>query len=500
MLTPLRVWSAAFTLLTLGVVLFIILFQWNWLRGPLARLISNRLDRPVAIFGNLEVHPWSLSPTATVNGLVIGNPTWAGRAPMASLPRLRVQLKLVPLVLDGKLVLPLLQADRPSFTLLKDPSGRSNWTFGAGGGSHALKLPPIDHLIINNGAVRYDDEVRRLRFSGVMTSTEQVVGPGRGTFRFVGAGVIRNQPFTATATGGPLIHVDANRPYPFTAHISAGATRVAMNAAFSHPFDFGQLTGAVHVSGPDLAGIYNLTGVTLPNTPPYNLAGGFTRNGAYYAFRRIHGRVGDSDLAGSLSVDHRSKRPFVRADLASRRLRLADLTAVIGGAPAHTAGHTVSPQQKVVAAHLAAEHRLLPDSRLDEARIRAIDADLTYRAASVDAGKVPVRGLYLKLGLERGLMTIDPLRLSLPQGDLAGVVRLNARAATPVTAIDLRLANARIENVVHRSAGEPVIEGGLYARAALTGTGDSVRAAAATSNGTLTLVVPAARCARPWPS
>src|SRR4051812_31223485 len=59
------------------IVLVLVLFDWNWLRGPLSRFASARLHRPVAIQGNLKVHPWSLHPTATVEGLRIGQPSWA---------------------------------------------------------------------------------------------------------------------------------------------------------------------------------------------------------------------------------------------------------------------------------------------------------------------------------------------------------------------------------------------------------------------------------------
>jgi hypothetical protein len=84
----------------------------------------------------------------------------------------------------------------------------------------------------------------------------------------------------------------------------------------------------------------------------------------------------------------------------------------------------------------------------------------------------------LKLRLDHGLLTIDPLSMSLPQGDVSGLIRLNARGATPVTQVDMSVANARLENFIERAAAQPPITGSLYARAALTGAGDSVRAAA----------------------
>jgi len=70
----------------LAVVVFCLLFQWNWLRGPLAQVISARLHRPVTIAGDLDVHPWSWTPSASVERLSIGNPAWAGGGTMVRIP------------------------------------------------------------------------------------------------------------------------------------------------------------------------------------------------------------------------------------------------------------------------------------------------------------------------------------------------------------------------------------------------------------------------------
>ena len=481
--------SAIVGALIVAVVIFLLLFQWNWLRGPLANAIAHRLHRPVTISGNLEVHPWSWSPRATVNGLIIGNPPWNGSGPMARLPRLTVQVKIWPL-LRGQVILPLVEADAPNVDLVRDASGRANWNFSNSPHPKPLKLPPINHFIISDGQLRFRDVRRKITFSGTISSNERVVGAGRGTFRLDGKGVLNNAPFTAVVTGGPLANVDPNRPYPFDARVVAGATRLAMAGHIVHPFDFGRLSGRMQLSGPDLADLYHLTGLTLPETPPYDLAAGFARAGAVYAFERLHGRLGDSDLAGSLSVNDSTGRPFLRAQLASRRLRLVDLYAVLGGAPKHVAGHTLSPTQKIVAAKLKAEHRLLPNTHLAVGRMRAMDARVTYRAQSVDAGRAPIRVLSLKASLDHGVLNVDPVTMTLPQGEFTGVIRLDARRAVPTEVMDLRLSGARVENLFPGKTAFPPIEGGLFARAQFTSSGDSVREAAANANGAFSVVIP----------
>nr|MBA3811184.1 AsmA family protein [Caulobacteraceae bacterium] len=548
--------------LLLALIFLIVLFQWNWLRGPLAGYLGGQLHRPVAIKGDLKVHPWSWSPWATLDDVTVGNPAWAGGGTMARLPRLKVQIRLpallggdlvMPLVaadrpdvrlftdaagranwsgaktaspprlpaigrlvisggtvrytdakrrlaftgalssderadggprgistvqgrltvdnpawagpgpmasvprltakvgllplMRGRLVIPLVEADRPDVRLVRDAAGRNNWTFDTAK-PKPLKAPPIGRVVIRDGALRYDDAGKGLSFAGTASSSETLTGASRGVFLLQGQGLLKKARFVARLSGGPLIHVDPRRPYPFEAKIETGSTRVAVTGRLARPFEFSALSGSVHVSGLDFADLYHLTDVALPSTPPYDLTAGFARSGALYAFSGIHGRVGDSDLGGALSVDGRTGRPFVKADLSSRRLKLADLTAVVGGAPKTLAGHTVSPAQRVMAVKLRAEHRLFPDARLEVSRVRTTDARLTYAAQSVDAGRLPIRNLSLRLALDHGLLTIDPLSMGLPQGQLAGNIRLDARGAVPAEAIDMRLTNARVENLI----------------------------------------------------
>ena len=428
---------------------------------------------------------------STIRGaLLVGGAPWAGPAPLARAPSFVVQLKLLPLMAGGKLVLPLIEADRPSVRLVKDVSGRASWQVGPGGTAKPLKLPTINNLIISNGALTYDDAKAKTHFTGTVSTSQTVNGSGRGTFVLNGKGVLNAAPFVARVTGGALVNVDASRPYRFDARVQTGATKLAVNGMFAHPFDFGQMSGRLTVSGPDFSNLYHLTGVALPNTPPYQLGAGFAVAGKTYAFRGIGGRMGDSDLAGSLSVNDTNGRPFVTADLTSRRLKLADLAAVVGGVPKNPAAHTLSPAQKIMAARLKAEHRFLPDARLDVTRLRTTDARLTYRATSVDAGRLPIRALSLKAVLDHAVLTVDPLAMSLPQGRFTGVIRLDARRSPPSEAVDLRLTDARLENLMPGKGGFPPLEGGLFARAKLSGVGDSLRAAAAGASGSVAVVIP----------
>lgn len=481
--------GGGFVALIALLALALALADWNALRGPIGRFASGRLHREVTI-GHLSVHPWSLKPSAEIGGLRIANPAWVGSGHTAEVGQLLVQIKLLPL-LRGQLVLLRLEATKPDLYLRRDAQGRATWDFSNGAAKdRPLKTPPVRRFVIRDGHLKLLDDKRKLAVDATLEASERLGAANRG-FQLKGGGSLNGNPFLLEAIGGPLLNVDANKPYPFDADIRAGATRVTARGVVPKPFDLGQLSLAVTARGPDLEALYDLTGVPFPNTPPYNLKGRLVRDGKVYKLTGLSGRVGDSDLAGSVSVDATAKRPFLTADLRTQRLDFPDMMAVFGGAPKIRAGKTASPAQRATAATLQAEHRLLPDATLKVDRIRALDADVNYRAASISHAPVALQSGSLRVKLDHGLLTADPLSFDLPQGRIAGRISLNARAATPVTDADLRLTNARLEQFIPiKSGGAPALTGGLVGRIQLHGAGESVHRAAANADGRVVMVVP----------
>jgi len=491
------------TLLFAAIVIFLVLFDWNWFRGPVGRLASARLNREVVITGDLRVHPWSFSPKVEAYGVRVAQPDWAPKAgdakagdqagrPMAQVGRIAVQIKILPL-LKGEVILPLLSVDKPDVRLFREASGRANWEFGdPKAPKKPLSLPAIQHFVINDGVLRYEDRQRDIFFLGQVSSNEHATGDGRGKFVLEGKGQLNRAPFTAMVTGGPLLNISPRRPYPFDAQLSAGSTRVVAKGEVTKPFDLGRFETQLTVSGADLNRLYALTGLALPNTPPYRISGHLSRRDARFDFKKLSGRIGDSDVSGDLFVLMGKERPYLEADLQSRRLDFDDLGSLVGAAPETGRGETASAGQKVEAVQRDATKRLLPDATLQVDRVRAMDAKVKYRALAVNAPNLPLKKVRLDLTLDKGVLTLDPIAFTFARGDLAGKIRLDANPKVPRTDLDLRLTNAKLEDFIpiKNSDGRPAIEGGVMARAKLTGYGNSVHRAASSASGQMTIVSP----------
>jgi uncharacterized protein involved in outer membrane biogenesis len=478
--------------LMLAVVLFVLLFDWDWLRGPISRYASARTGREVRIEGHLKVHPWSWTPSAEVGGLRIGNPKWVGSGDLAYIHEIDLEARLLPLFI-GQVDLPLLRLDQPQIDLVRDKDDQANWRFDSPKSSKPAQLPPIQRFVIRDGRLSMKDARRDLTLTGTINASENDRGGGKG-FELIGQGTMNKDAFKLEASGGPLIHVERSRPYDFKLDLHSGATHVTADGRLLKPFNLGEIQAELTASGPNLADLYHLTGIPLPVTPSYSFAAHVDRQQNRFILTGVRGKVGESDLEGSATVDKPADRRTITADLSSRRLVFSDLLAVTGGGPKVK---TAALKQQSGSANANAATpvtppgRLLPDAPLYRERLQQMDAKLKYRAQSVVTAKWPLRKVALDLTLDRGLLTIDPLSFDFPQGRLAGRVRLDGRKAPAVTELDMRLTNLALDKfLTAKTGGQPPIEGVLMARAQLHGVGDTVHAAASNANGRLVFVAP----------
>lgn len=478
------------------IVLLILTFaNWNALRGPIGKFASAAAGREIVIAGDLKVHPWSLTPRIEVNDLRIGNPYWGERQKLewakpddylARIPRADARIEFWPL-LAGDVVFRELELTEPDVRLARDAQGLANWGKdpSANNQNKPLQLPLMKKFAIDNGALNFIDGKRKVNLQARVNSGE--TQGGEGGFSLNGDGTLNNQPFKLQMTGGGLLQIKRNRPYAFNFDLNAGPTHILADGAIARPFDLSRYTANIKATGADLSDLYSIIGLALPNTPPYDLKTRLSRTPKGYALADIGGRVGDSDLAGRLDVLTDRPRKKIEANITSKSLDFDDLAAVLGAPPSVDKGEAASPEQRADAARLAKQGRILPDARLRLDKVRSMDAHLNFKAARVVDAPFPLKSASLELTLDKGVMKFTPVMFELPRGNLNAFVTLDARKDVPVVDMDARIRKARIEDFFKT---KDVIEGGFVARAKLRGTGDTVREAAATSNGTVTMVMP----------
>jgi uncharacterized protein involved in outer membrane biogenesis len=476
--------------LIIGTAVGLYFFDWNAHRDWVARIISAQIGREVRIDGSLKVKLFSWTPSATATGVTIANPDWDKEYAMGDIGRITASIRLWPL-LRGETILPIVDIHRPNAYLVRMKDGRANWDFG--GATGETKIPVIERFRITNGQLQIEDRRRGLTFNGTVESDEALGEKGKRVFKLSGLGDLNRRPFTLEVQGAPLVNAEHDKPYAFNAQIKAGGTRVTAQGQMHRPLDFNSLQAAVTFAGPDLADLYYLTGLALPNTRPYRLVGQLTRDGAHYRFEKFNGTVGDSDLHGALSVDASGERVLLNADVASNVLSFDDLGPLLGAKPAPVATKVAAQVQSETGTsnNLATGgERLLPTAPLRIERVRQMDATVKYSAASIRSRDLPLRSASLTLKLDHGVLTLSPVTFGLQQGQINGDIKIDATKDVPYSAVDLRLTRARLEQFFTKAGSEPIVSGTLAARVKLAGSGDTVAKAAGNADGSVTFVVP----------
>lgn len=116
-------WTAGVCAGLLLAALFIAVFGWNWLRGPIQRLAAEKTGRALAIKGDLSLKfGWSL-PHIHAREVAFANPPWAEEQQMVVADGVDIALDL-PQLLRQNIVIPEVWLERPVVFLEQGSEGR----------------------------------------------------------------------------------------------------------------------------------------------------------------------------------------------------------------------------------------------------------------------------------------------------------------------------------------------------------------------------------------
>lgn len=288
--------------------------------------------------------------------------------------------------------------------------------------------------------------------------------------------------------GGVLALEDHVDPFPLQADVKIGDTRIALVGTVNDPTRLTGVDMRLWLSGSNLSLLYPLTGVTLPDSPPYATEGRLIAqlrpdHNNVFRYERFTGRIGGSDLNGTLVYEMRKPRPKLSGELVSNMLNFKDLGPLIGanssGAAKKPADVPAPPPGKV-----------LPVQEFKTDRWNAMDADvkLTGRRIIRDAS-LPIEDLYTHLILNDKLLTLDPLRFGVAGGTLNGTVQLNGRQVPMKGRVSVSLRHLSLKRLFPTVKSMQKSLGELNGDGSISADGNSVAKLLATSNGRVTLLV-----------
>jgi uncharacterized protein involved in outer membrane biogenesis len=456
-------------------------FDWNRARPMINERVSAAIGRPFAINGDLAVQwqrqpeeggwrAWVPWPRVIANDISVGNAPWAKAPQFATLKRGEFSLAPLPL-LRQRVVIRRIQLTEPAVDLERLADGRANWEFTLPEtGEPSPWILDINEIGFDKGRVGLVDEILKADLTvqvdplGKPVPFADVAGaafadeegaktaPRDYVFGWTVAGKYKGLPIKGEGkVGGMLALQDDRQPFPVQADVAIGGTRAAVAGTLTDPVNLGALDLRLKLSGASMAQLYPLTGVTLPDTPPYSTDGHLVaklRNpgGAVFDYKGFNGKVGNSDLHGDISFALGAPRPRLTGKLSSRQLRMADLGPLIGVPSGKVAGAETDKAKDAPAKPKGG--KVLPTQAFRTDRWRDMDADVSLDAGRiVHDSKLPLSDLSVHVVLQDGKLTLDPLRFGMAGGSIASTIRLDGSGASLTGRVELHARRLRLKQL-----------------------------------------------------
>ncbi|HEX7221194.1 MAG TPA: AsmA family protein [Burkholderiales bacterium] len=454
-------WLGGAVLVLFVVIALFFTFGLNALKRPIANAVTKATGRELLIEGDLKpVWSW-VHPRIRAEGVSFANAEWGQADYLLIADAVEASLSVLPLF-AGRVVLPEVHLEGAELSLEQDAEGRKNWILKEDEQKDESRFY-VKRLTLDEALLRWEDEVREHSFAVDLSTDDTGV-------QFTAEGTYGGMPMKASGHAGQVLSIrDPDTPFPIEGEIRIGATSAKLE---------GTITGMIGFKGIDLrfdklAGksmdeLYDIIGLAFPATSPYTVSGRLYRNDGTWIFEDFAGKVGESDLAGSIRVETaEGKRPFMKGEITAKTLNFADLGALVG------------TQQSS-----AKRSGVLPDMPFAPERWESVDADVSITAGTIKRPEqLPIDRLVTHIRMRDRVLSLEPLEFGIAGGRLAGTVRMDGNQEPMRGDIRMRVQKLQLAQMFPTIKQAQGSIGDLNGLIELAGTGDSVGKLLGSSNG-----------------
>jgi uncharacterized protein involved in outer membrane biogenesis len=429
------------------------------LKKPLIDAASSQLGLDVTIDGDMRLVP-GLAPTLAMGGLAITDPEKPRDGNSITIGLARVQLGLVPLLFGEIRIEEFTGEDIHAVAVLeagpreKDtpaPGTADADTPTVANAGSTLVFRGLEDLGLRRISVdvRSVETGKRYRLVldevvGVATASRPLSIDARGTYQ--------DEPFKLHMSGetiDELLLLKWSWPLEMNAEIAGMKLQLAPAGAGKGDAGSGTIDYTLDVAGNRFDDLDRIAGVSLPPLGPYSVGGRFSVSRDRYGISDFALRVGDSDLQGSFELDLGGDIPAMTMDLAADAFHLADFDM---GDWSPTEGDP-EPEAQPAAGSVSARdavQTIVPF--FDPGLLKRFAAQLSLAVKKVETPTRELGAGSVRILLQDGVITVDPLRVELPQGPLEFTMVVDPASApeTPAVALLPLSATARVADTSFR--------------------------------------------------
>lgn len=274
-----------------------------------------------------------------------------------------------------------------------------------------------------------------------------------------------------------------NQPEAMTVHIGADAAgaNLTLDGRLALPIHRQDASLEMTFEGASLDSLEKLVHVDLPPFGPYRLNARFAIVKTGYELSNLHLKVGSSQLDGTMKLNTSGAKPLTEVQLTSKRLQLDDFSTAgweLESRPIESVRPVTSTNEHNKSIEVEKSSGLLSPEVLND-----FDAAFTVEVAQVLSGKDQLGGGMLKMTIENGRFSVDPLRLDVPGGSVQVGFGYHPTATDATVHLSALIDQFDVGVLVRRVDPEKKLGGLLSVDVELDGTTPDLRHLLANTNG-----------------
>lgn len=493
--------GGALGIIALLVLVFVLLsvFDWNSVKPWINQKVSEAAGRPFAINGDLSMswrrpeqpmpgwRRWVPWPHLRAHDITLGNPDWATTGPiMAQVQQLDFSIN--PLQLLRKTIsINALVLTEPQLALELSKGGENNWTFKKkeDESSSPWQLA-VEDISITRGTVRFVDPVKK---ADVAVRIDTLVDDdNKDGIGWKVSGKFNNETISGGGQAGALLSLQKRgMKYPVRAELKAGTTEVTVKGTFTDPAHFSELDVNLRILGASMSQLFPLTGLVLPATPKFStegrVVGKIGRGETHLRYEKFKGKVGSSDIGGTLEYIQQQPRPMLRGEVVSSYLNLKDLGALLGAD---------SPEEQKKRGEVSKQPpgKVLPVAEFKTERWDKIDAQVQFTGKKIVRSEdLPIDNLFTKVRMHNGVLKLAPLDFGVAGGRLTSELTIDGSNKPVKAQMKIAARGVKLKELFPKVEEMQGSLGQIHGDAQLTAAGESVAALLASSNGEIKALI-----------
>ena len=459
-------------------------------KAPLEKYLSEASGRPVSVGDDvrLSLFPWA---GVSFSDLRIGNTPGFVEKEFAMVKSFEVRIRLLPL-LSREVQVDRLIVIEPRIFMVKNQDGRASWDFGRSGPetkppASAPKSAPgampglpimslaVGELSLQNGSVVLINHRTgsRHEVSGLNILLKDVAldRPVRITI----SALINQKPISADGRFGPVGANLGQGAVPLELKVSAfNQMNLQLNGSVENLLVAPRVNVTLDVAEFSPRKLMSEIGQALPATADPKVLERLAIKAAVKADAKAVAvsdgllALDDSRLNFTLNVKEFSK-PDLIFDLKLDQINL-DRYLPPKAAQSQTAPASSKPAEPA-------------SQKTGYKPLRQLVMDGNVAAGKLTVNNATLEDVNLKIAAKDGVLSLDPLTMTLYQGTAAGKTVVNVKGDSPVTDVQLNLDKVQVHPLLKDLAGKDFIEGTAKTQVALSMTGDHPARIKQTLNG-----------------